>query len=258
MKMLALLLPLSVSAQCYISTDTIQADGCSYVVQVPPLLLGVPRTLCYTLVPESDNVQAEFISLQSTGCGPVAYLGLSYGIYSSDCADTINEGTLQPIWNTSTYLPQWEDTSYVMCYTFIPQCDTTNAVCATHSFSPLPVTLLHFDGYQYERGVMLEWATASESNSSYFRVERGYTRNDMDPLNIIWKYVGSVNASGYSQDERTYSLFDRHPLSGVSYYRLRQIDVDGSEQVFNVIAVTVKSDSPTSQFNHYNVIGQEK
>ena len=70
-------------------------------------------------------------------------------------------------------------------------------------------------------GVHVSWATASEQNSAYFAVERsGDGRAFVE--------IGRVAAAGTSGQVHTYELLDRQPLVGVAYYRLRQVDVDGT------------------------------
>ncbi len=104
--------------------------------------------------------------------------------------------------------------------------------CAFYSFgeaedyglvvsSPLPVSWVSFAARQKEKDVLLEWKTGTEVNSSFFAVERstdGYAFEEM----------GRVEAAGHSLQTLSYQFLDTHPLSGWLYYRLRQVDTDGS------------------------------
>ncbi|RZK61574.1 MAG: T9SS type A sorting domain-containing protein, partial [Hymenobacter sp.] len=72
-------------------------------------------------------------------------------------------------------------------------------------------------------GVRVRWATASEQHSAYFGIERS-------PDGLVFGEIGRVAAAGTSARARTYEFLDQQPLVGVAYYRLRQVDQDGSWQ----------------------------
>ena len=95
----------------------------------------------------------------------------------------------------------------------------------------LPVTLVSFSAnVTGDRKVKLTWSTAEEINASHFYAERSADAREFE-------VVGKVSASGTTKLHKDYSLIDEIPLSGTSYYRLRQIDLDGKEFVYRVIAV---------------------
>lgn len=88
--------------------------------------------------------------------------------------------------------------------------------------SPLPVTLLSFTAQFQNAAVALTWATASETNSAYFVVERSLDGRTFAPL-------GQVPAAGHSTTPRSYQLLDAAlPPQALLYYRLRQVDLDGT------------------------------
>jgi hypothetical protein len=96
--------------------------------------------------------------------------------------------------------------------------------------SALPVELLSFDANPGLSEVVTLWSTASEQNSDHFTVERSADRMEFKP-------VGTVAAAGNSQHIRDYSFIDRAPLTGTSYYRLRETDLDGTVSLSKVVAV---------------------
>ena len=116
---------------------------------------------------------------------------------------------------------------------------------STHSTGSitLPVILLGFSGhYQQGVGVMLQWSTASEYNSSYFAVERSADGTNFTEL-------GRVQAMGNSQIEHTYSYTDASVLKSaapVYYYRLRQVDLDGHFTYSKVIAIQIPISTQTT------------
>jgi len=96
--------------------------------------------------------------------------------------------------------------------------------------SALPVELLSFEARSNADVVEVEWATASEQNSDRFVVERS---ND----NMDWTPLTEVPAAGESQSLLSYRAVDRTPLAGVAYYRLKQVDLDGSSTFSDTRAV---------------------
>lgn len=98
--------------------------------------------------------------------------------------------------------------------------------------SPLPITLVSFDGEVAGRDTRLRWQTASEVNNSHFTILRS---GDLEQ----WEDAGTVPGAGHSQSLQDYVFYDMAPLAGTSYYRLRQTDFDGTFEEFpQVVAVT--------------------
>ncbi|HEX8504732.1 MAG TPA: T9SS type A sorting domain-containing protein [Hymenobacter sp.] len=101
---------------------------------------------------------------------------------------------------------------------------------------PLPVALSAFNGKWANGGTDLAWTTASEKNSSHFIVERSTGRD------AAFRAVGRVNAAGNSSAALAYKLRDAEAgAQGVDvlYYRLRQVDVDGTTVFSPMISVAV-------------------
>jgi len=88
--------------------------------------------------------------------------------------------------------------------------------------NPLPVELLDFAAIGKEQHVALQWTTASELNNAGFWVERSEDGQHFDAL--AW-----VPGAGTVSTLRSYNYKDVQPLEGRSFYRLRQLDVDGTE-----------------------------
>jgi hypothetical protein len=100
---------------------------------------------------------------------------------------------------------------------------------------PLPITLIDFQANEDDGAVYLNWTTASEINNDYFTVERS---SDAVEFTAILRQ----NGAGNSATILNYTDIDLEPLSGVSYYRLKQTDFDGTESFSNAIAVNIKTD----------------
>lgn len=96
--------------------------------------------------------------------------------------------------------------------------------------APLPVELVAFLGKSTAAGTALTWSTASERNSDYFSVERA----DNSPENF--RSLGRVLGAGTTTQRTEYRFVDAHPVA-LSYYRLRQVDRDGTTSFSPIVAV---------------------
>jgi len=97
--------------------------------------------------------------------------------------------------------------------------------------SPLPMTLISFDAkLNSSKQVEVTWVTASEINNDYFTVQRSTDAHTFES-------IGNVDGAGNSTVTLNYSYLDKYPLSGVSYYRLKQTDFDGTVSYSEIAAV---------------------
>gem|GEM_PF-1688725 len=111
---------------------------------------------------------------------------------------------------------------------------------------PLPVELTVFTATaEGPAAVRLAWATASEKNSAAFEVERSAD-------GVAFERIGTVPAAGSSRSARRYELLDAGLPAGAArlYYRLRQVDADGTFSYSPVRAVAL-SRSPIQPFTAY-------
>lgn len=94
----------------------------------------------------------------------------------------------------------------------------------------LPVELTSFNGSAEDEGNLLIWTTASESGADRFIIERG-----SDGLEFT--AIGGVPATGESSGLVGYRFMDADAPKGLSYYRLRAVDLDGSGSTSPVISI---------------------
>ncbi|MEY4594240.1 MAG: hypothetical protein RIQ47_650 [Bacteroidota bacterium] len=94
----------------------------------------------------------------------------------------------------------------------------------------LPIELAKFDARNEGSKVKLEWATATEVNNDFFTIERSKDGKLFEPLQL-------VDGAGNSSMTINYSVYDEKPLSGISYYRIKQTDFDGAFSYSEMIAV---------------------
>lgn len=98
------------------------------------------------------------------------------------------------------------------------------------NLNPLPVDMLAFTAVPTGARVRVDWTTAVERDNRLFTVERsadGTKFND----------VVSVPGAGTSLEVRHYVAHDDEPLPGLSYYRLRQEDLDGAMTRSGIVTV---------------------
>ncbi|MBR5957852.1 MAG: T9SS type A sorting domain-containing protein [Salinivirgaceae bacterium] len=104
---------------------------------------------------------------------------------------------------------------------------------------PLPVTFAAFTGRQEGNSIVLEWATMSENNNDYFEIERS-----TDGVNFVT--IGYVEGAGNSSSRIDYIFSDNAPEQGRLYYRLSQVDFDGTrEYADKVVTVTFANNKLT-------------
>lgn len=102
--------------------------------------------------------------------------------------------------------------------------------------NPLPVDLISFKPVLVNNQVNVTWKTASETNNKNFVVERSENAK-------VFTEVGYVEGKGNSSAENTYLWIDNTPLTGVNYYRLKQIDFDGKVSYSRIESVNLKNGS---------------
>jgi hypothetical protein len=90
---------------------------------------------------------------------------------------------------------------------------------------PLPIELLRFDANwtsTKQESATITWNTAIEINTSHFIVQRSIDNQN-------WYEVASIAAGGNTSTQQSYQTIDLDPYhNGVSYYRLKQYDLDGT------------------------------
>ncbi len=97
--------------------------------------------------------------------------------------------------------------------------------------SVLPIELGYFRGRLTAEGsVLLEWATYAEINNEYFTIERSLDGKEYD-------IIDELDGAGNSTETITYEYYDEKPLSGISYYRLKQTDYDGKFEYSDPITI---------------------
>lgn len=96
--------------------------------------------------------------------------------------------------------------------------------------SPLPITLTDLKATREAGDVILTWKTLAEINNKSFAIQRSGDGQQ-------YETIGQVAGAGNSTLERSYRFTDNEPPDGQTYYRIRQIDNNGSSQYFPAVLV---------------------
>jgi len=95
----------------------------------------------------------------------------------------------------------------------------------------VPVSLVSFTGTIQPDGNMLRWMTATETNNQHFVLQ--HSTDGIQFLNIT-----QIEGSGNSSTAMSYSYLDKQAPSGLQYYRLIQVNFDGSSQILGIVSLT--------------------
>ncbi|MGI4871025.1 MAG: T9SS type A sorting domain-containing protein [Janthinobacterium lividum] len=161
------------------------------------------------------------ITMPYTNFGPAGYVG-SAGTLTI-AAFNSTTGKWENLSNTATN-PTAANAVTVTLNKTLSSTYTALALASTSQLNPLPVQLTAFTAVKRAADGLLSWTTASEVNSAYFEVQASTD-------GAKWQVLGQVKAAGTSSSPRSYSFLDKAIArygSAVVYYRLNQVDQDGT------------------------------
>ncbi len=96
----------------------------------------------------------------------------------------------------------------------------------------LPIRLISFDAQLDRKSVLLRWATLTELNTSFFSIER--TQDFID-----FQTLGPIAAASESNIRLNYTYTDGEPPLGLTYYRLKSVDRDGTFSYSEWVSVKI-------------------
>ena len=151
--------------------------------------------------------------------------------------------------STAPGMSQWASRSFLISSYIVPTATMrlivyTSDVAATpntleagfdffsvsSSSTPLPVELISFEAKALEMQNILSWKTASEINNDRFVIERSGD-------GILFSEIGSEKGVGNSTTVHEYLFRDFEVSKGITYYRLKQVDFDGTSAYSSTVAV---------------------
>ena len=112
------------------------------------------------------------------------------------------------------------------------------------SICVVPVELLSFNADVSGNKVFINWSTATELNNKGFEIEKSFDENN-------WIRIGFVKGKGTTTEKSYYTFSDNNIISGTNYYRLKQIDFNGSINYSPFISVKIETPNDFSLSQNY-------
>jgi len=109
---------------------------------------------------------------------------------------------------------------------------------------PLPIELISFTGRLDDKDAILNWVTASETNNAQFELEHSADGRDFDVIHV-------ETGSGTTTTNAKYNYVHRNISNGLHYYRLKQIDLDGTFEYSPIVVLKLDSDENASFLHVY-------
>jgi hypothetical protein len=106
----------------------------------------------------------------------------------------------------------------------------------------IPVELISFNALVSGNNITLSWSTASETNNMGFEVERqvlytGLLSESSEYGVGRWERVGFLEGKGTTAESQFYSFVDQNLNPGSYFYRLKQVDFDGSFEYSSIVEI---------------------
>jgi hypothetical protein len=236
----------------YVTLNLNHSTGTSYtyIGQV----FGTPAmSFSYTLPSTVSHVSYQRytqIDRIHTSSGATSNTGLSGNqtiIMRYDVNDVVNDYTNLTIAKTTGTGSPWVDiggnasanTTGTIVSTSTPSAFTSfskfSLANKSGGLNPLPVEIVDFAVYPCDSHACLSWTTASETRNDYFTIERS---NNGLHFETLGKVKGAGNYSGLQK----YMMEDGNPYAGISYYRLKQTDFDGTSKYFKTVSFYLSRD----------------
>lgn len=183
------------------------------------------RTACFTFTAIYHSLNLQMV-VNYSGCfgGPV--LQFNWTVQNAACGAIIASGNLSNLNATGLTVGG----QYVLCYSWQAACQHNFVYPYIVSNSPLPVEMLSFTAQPERERVKIKWMTASEINNDHFEIERSTN-------GLSFKTLQKVQGAGNYNGILSYSFFDEKPVPGNSYYRLKQVDINGAFSISQKVAV---------------------
>jgi Secretion system C-terminal sorting domain len=188
------------------SNPFIIAGTSSYVVQAEPTTAQLTDASGYSFA--TGKTMVDSVSLQNYALIPSQRTEFEWTIKSTSA--------LVP--NTIYYFRQWGITQSL---------DPSNTYPSLVTAGLLPIKMSGFTALRENKNVKLQWTTSSEQNNTRFEIQRSSDGR-------TWTTITSINGNGTGAASTTYKAYDQNPLSGVSYYVIKQFNADGHSYLSDI------------------------
>jgi len=198
---------------------------------------GTPNGIAFTTQQKSKAVDAVWIVNKNGGSGtvtmkllwPSALEGSAFPTLTNSDIGIAHYGTYweSPLGSGSQSLKTVTRTGIV---TFSPFAIGKVGI-------PLPLKFGDLKIYKDNSDLRIDWSTYDEMNVDHFEIERSQNGQQ-------FATVGTVIARGNGNNGKTdYRWVDPSPLTGTSFYRIREIDIDGESKYSSVVRIDIDQDN---------------
>jgi len=212
--------------------------------------------------PDTDKIELNFTYVDieaasgngnnGTGCWDILKIydgeNDSAPMIGNYCGEEGGDGDMSNVAaNNLTAGMVFESTDPSGCLYFMFESDASNnesgweAEINCSALNAVPVEWLAFDVSSGNNGIVLSWSTTSEINNKGFFVQRSID-------GILFEDIGFVNSAESIQLINEYSYVDRTDLQNIIYYRLQQIDYDGTSDYSVIKSVQINEKTRTPLF----------
>jgi hypothetical protein len=218
-------LPLGDSYQDFTSISTTLIRGANYTIFVssPVTFLGYQSGYAAWIDWNNDGIFQTTENIMQQSYGPTK--SQSFTVPATAITTTVKMRVLS-VWagtpTTDAYNSAGYDWGEIEEYTINIQ-------------SALPIQLTSFKALCDGNYVAVSWQTAFEHNNSHFILEKTYD-------GLEWEVISIIQGSGNSTQPIDYAYDDTNPYRGISYYRLSQVDYDGTKETFNIVGTNCMND----------------
>jgi hypothetical protein len=112
----------------------------------------------------------------------------------------------------------------------VPNVNTFSPWTLAQQDTPLPISLISFNARVENNTVSFDWQTSQEINNDFFTVLKSTDEED-------FRAVIKIKGAGTSMEHHSYHASDFNPSEGISYYRLKQTDFNGTETYSKTVRV---------------------
>lgn len=217
-----------------------------YRVDAPPLRIGVPGFLPDATSSLTDISLVRYYGVKVIGSGTPTY-DVVYQYLGHPGIDV--EANLKLAYRDNLSDDTWKDAGAILNVGQNTLSKTgltgTEFALASSGNNPLPVELSYFTGRIVGDFVKLDWRTETEVSNYRFDIERSFD-------GIEFSRIDFIEGHGNSNSPKLYSYSDLiEGFASKVYYRLKQIDTDGSYNYSNIVTVNIGVPTDYKLFQNY-------
>jgi hypothetical protein len=206
------------------------SEGDEFLGEIDPSCKGCmdrddPANRCHKFRFIMDDVMYPFLQVHvGQGSGCQGDLDAAYEIHSNEVC------TILAFHSGSRTIVNFEDNgNYIDVYLCVNSSAHVSLCNVAKSATPLAISLTSLSVYPLQYSNVITWSTAKEVNNDYFVVEKSTDSRS-------WVDLGKVAGAGNSTILSRYSFIDNNPQN-LTYYRLRQVDYDGSFTLSEIVKI---------------------